>query len=182
MPETMAERTNVTAEEFLAMGGGHRELVRGRVVEMTPAGTDHGGVAARVTTKLSVHAETHDSGRVYTADTGFRLRHDPDTVRAPDVAFLAKARVVRTRKFFEGAPDLAVEVLSPSALASEVRTKVREYLVAGARLVWIVDPESRTASVHRPDGTGMDLGEDGTLDGEDLLPGLRIALAELFAD
>lgn len=89
---------------------------------------------------------------------------------------------MRTRKFFEGAPDLAVEVLSPSALASEVRTKVREYLAAGARLVWIVDPESRTASVHRPDGTGRELGEDGTLDGEDLLPGPRIPLAELCAD
>ena len=182
MANTMAERTNITAEELFWMGPGSRELVRGKVIEMTPGGADHGEIGVRIAAEVLMHARHHDLGRVYGSDTGFTLFRGPDTVRAPDVAFVRKARAGRTRKYFEGSPDLAVEVLSPSDRASELRERLRDYFAAGTLLVWVLDPATRTATVHRPNGSSQEIGPEGGLDGEDLLPGLRIDLAPLFAD
>ena len=182
MSGTMADRTDVTADELLAMGGGRRELVGGRVVEMTPGGADHGETGVRVGAELLAYARAKNLGRVYGADTGFVLRRGPDTVRAPDAAFVRKERALRTRKFFDGAPDLAVEVLSPGDTQAEIRERVADFLAAGTARVWVLDPASRTATVHWPDGTARHVAEGGWLDGEDLLPGLRIELAPLFAE
>ena len=129
--------------------------------------------------------ERHGGGKVLVGDVGFvlGLSNDPERVRAPDVAFVTTARLPEgrlPRGFFRGAPNLAVEVLSPSDDPVDVQQKVRDYLDAGARLVWVLAPEARTATVYRADGSARLLREHDHLDGEDVLPGLLIPLAELF--
>jgi Uma2 family endonuclease len=120
-----------------------------------------------------------------TADGGMRLAADPDTVRAPDVSFVRAERLPAgglKAGYFAGAPDLAVEVLSPTDRFSDVQRKVRDYLAAGTRLVWVIDPEARTAIVYRPDGRVTFLDEDGVLDGEDVVPDFSLALADVWVD
>jgi Uma2 family endonuclease len=134
---------------------------------------------------MAEQVASHGGGRVLVGDVGFvlELPHDRDRVRAPDVAFVATARLPDGRLpegFIRCAPDLAVEVLSPSDNPVDVQQKVRDYLSAGARLVWVVAPAARSATVHRADGSARLLREDDRLDGEDTLPGLLIPLSELF--
>jgi Uma2 family endonuclease len=120
-------------------------------------------------------------GRVTGEQGGFRLQRNPDVVRAPDVAFVQLSRVVDTgRGYFEGGPDLAVEVLSPSDRYSAVSRKVAQYLAAGTRLVWVVDPFNRTVAVYRANGEVIELPEDGVLDGEDIVPGFRLSLTAIW--
>src|SRR5256885_8870418 len=132
--------------------------------------------------RIMAHVEAHDLGRVYAAETGFKIESDPDTVRAPDVAFIAKHRVpdVEPRGYAGWAPDLAVEVLAHDDHPAETLEKIAQWLKAGARLVWVVDSEKRTARVYRADGSEALLGANETLDGEGLLPGFRCALADLW--
>jgi Uma2 family endonuclease len=116
-------------------------------------------------------------------ECGYVLRRNPDTVRGPDASFVSSERLAAWEArgpFFEGAPDLAVEVLSPSNTRREIEEKVSEYLAAGGREVWVADPEARRITVHRPDEGPRDLGPDDTLDGGDLLPGFDVPVAELF--
>jgi Uma2 family endonuclease len=124
---------------------------------------------------------THPSGRLLVAETGFVLSTNPDAVRAPDVAFVRNERIPDPlpRGYARFAPDLVVEVLSPDDRPGEVLEKVADWLGAGTRLVWVIDPERRTGRVHRPDGTVMMLNELDALDGEDLLPGFSRRLAEV---
>jgi Uma2 family endonuclease len=184
---TMATRTRLTADDLWRMGAGdvRRELVDGEVIEMTPAGGVHGEVTWRVCRRIAEHVETHRLGRVVVGDVGFvlALPADPERVRAPDVAFVSTGRLPDGRLpqgFVPGAPDLAVEVLSPSDNPVEVQQKVRDYLEAGTRLVWVVAPRARTATVYRPDGSARLVREPESLDGEAVLPGLAIPLADLF--
>jgi Uma2 family endonuclease len=174
----------MTAEEllYLSLPDKRTELVRGRLIVREPAGSRHGAVAARLAYLLMGHVEATHAGRVYAAETGFTIARDPDTVRAPDVAFVAAARLPPTDPagFFDGAPDLAVEVLSADDHPAEVLRKVADWLSASARLVWVVDTERRTARVYRGDGTETLLGEDGILGGEDVLPGFVCPLRELL--
>ena len=118
---------------------------------VSPAGYEHGDVAARILGFLFLFVRQHRLGTVTAAETGFQIGHDPDTVRAPDVGFVRADRVPheRTRGFFLGPPDLAVEVVSPNDRAGELLTKVQEWLAAGCRVVWIADPSSQTISVYR---------------------------------
>jgi Uma2 family endonuclease len=176
----MATKARLTAQDLWQLGEGdtRRELVDGEVREMAPAGGVHGEVTGRINHGLVEYVKRHGGGKVLVGDVGFvlDLPHDPERVRAPDVAFMATARLPEGRlpvEFLRGAPDLAVEVLSPSDNPVDVQQKVRDYLEAGARLVWVIAPAARTATIYRADGSAR-------LDGDDVLPGLAIPLAELF--
>ncbi len=176
------EKRLVTADELLAMPqpDGKTELVRGAIVHMPPTGYRHGVAVARVSAKLCGFVEERRLGQASSGEAGFILGRDPDTVRAPDVAFTRAERVREGRGFFPGAPDLAVEVMSPDDTLPEVKTKAREYLAAGSRLVWVLDPERRTARVYRSDGSSEVLSEDRCLLGEDVLPGFELPLSYVF--
>lgn len=170
----------VTAEHLSAMGSGRRELIRGEVIEMTPAGGWHGAVAFEIGRRVANFAVEHRLGWVYAAETGFLLERNPTTVRAPDVGFVMRERVVETDAYFPGAPDLAVEVLSPTDTFSEVTEKVEMWLAHGTRQVWVVDSRRRRVKVYRGDRTVTDLAEEDTLDGADLLPGFRLPVRDCF--
>ena len=159
------------------------ELVRGRLVVREPARWRHGVVAARVLVAISTYLDEHPIGTVAAAETGFTLQRGPDTVRAPDVAYLRADRVPREEVvgFDEVAPDLAVEVLSPGDRAGRLRTKVRDWLTAGTLLVWVIDPRRQHAHVHRLDGTTDTVRLPDSLDGEGVLPGFCLPLAKVLA-
>jgi Uma2 family endonuclease len=173
----------MTAEELLRayFPDKRTELVRGVLMVREPAGWLHGRVTMEVARQIANHVAAHGSGAVFTAETGFTLARRPDTVRAPDVAFVRSDRLPDSdpRGFAELAPDLVVEVLSPDDRPGEVLAKVADWLTAGTRLVWIVDPERRLARVYRHDGSETIVTADGALDGEDVLPGFACPLASL---
>lgn len=174
------------AEELLATAArwGRCELVAGELRTMSPAGYRHGLVAGRLHRRLADHVDDRRLGAVTAAETGFLLRRDPDTVRAPDVGFVQQARhqaAGATSAFFPGAPDLAAEVLSPTDGPRDVAAKVGEWLASGCRMVLVVDPEARTVAVHRPGGSVVCLRDDAVLDGADVVPGWRLHIAALFA-
>jgi Uma2 family endonuclease len=172
----------MTADELLAMpdDGTHRyELVKGELIAMSPSGELHSRIAARIHTHLGAHVRQHKLGETYIADGGFVLFRDPDTVRAPDVAFVRAERLVSADTFIPGPPDLAVEVVSPGDLFSEVNAKVLEYLRSGTRMVIVVDPRKQIAMVRTPHGAN-DLTVDDTLTGGDVVPGWSLPLRGLF--
>lgn len=171
----------VTADELLAMGHGRRELVRGEVLEMSPAGDEHNVIAGNIFAYLWMWVKPRGVGTALPVDTGFVLRRDPDTVRAPDVAFVLASRHVRTPKFHPGAPDLAVEVLSPDDRPSETAARIHDYLGTGTTEMWIVDPRSRSVTVHRVNAEPRTYSVDDTLACEDLLPGFHLALRDIFS-
>ena len=158
------------------------ELVRGVLVVREPAGFRHGVVSAALTRLLGAHVATRGLGLVVAAETGFTLARDPDTVRAPDVAFVRQERLPDpdARGYAALAPDLVVEVLSPDDRPGEILAKVGEWLTAGSRLVWVVDPARRVARVYRPDGSESLLAESDSLEGEDVVPGFSCRLGEIL--
>ena len=174
----------ITAEELLLapIPDKRVELVRGVLVVREPAGGRHGRVAVNLTIRLGVHVERTRAGQLFAAETGFTLARGPDTVRAPDIAFVRRERLPDPVPigFPNLAPDLVVEVRSPGDRAGELLAKVADWLTAGTRLVWVVDPERRLARVYRHDGSETTVPTDGTLDGEDLLPGFSCPLASIL--
>jgi Uma2 family endonuclease len=180
----MSETTLMSARELLRLNVPDKrtELIRGRLVVRDPAGARHGAVANRTAYRITAYVEAQDLGRVYAAETGFKIESDPDTVRAPDVAFIAKARLpeVEPRGYPGWAPDLAVEVLAHDDHPADTLEKVAQWLRAGALLVWVVDSERRTARVYRADGSESLLGPSDALDGEEVLPGFRCPLVDLW--
>lgn len=150
---------------------------------MSPAGFDHGRFASKIVAALENYVARHKSGVVATAETGFQIVHDPDTVRAPDVAFVRVERIPSggVKGFFPGAPDLAVEVVSPTDLANEVAAKVQEWLRTGCRMVWVVDPENRSVTVHRSLTEITVLTVADTLTAGELLPEFSMPVAKVFA-
>lgn len=174
----------ITAEELPRLTPPHKrsELVRGRMIVREPAGGRHGAVANRLAYRLTAHVEACGLGRVYAAETGFKLASDPDTVRAPDVALVSRERVpaVEPKGFPELAPDLVVEVLGTDDRPGDVLAKVADWLSAGTRLVWVVDPERRIVRVYRADGSESLLGTEDTLSGEAIVPGLAFPVGELW--
>lgn len=174
-----------TAEELLRAreDSVRRELVRGEMRVMSPPGAEHGRVALTVGSLLLLHARRTRGGIAF-GETGFLLARDPDTVRAPDAAFVSSQRaeaVGRTAKYWPGAPDLAVEVVSPGDSFHEVQEKVLEWIGAGATAVLVIDPDERTATVYRAGGQAHVHGERDTIDLGDAVPGFNLAVAELFA-
>ena len=158
------------------------ELVRGHMVVREPAGFRHGDIAMTIALAIGQFLRGHGSGRLLAAETGFVLATDPDTVRAPDVAFVRHERIPdpAPRGYARFAPDLVVEVLSPDDRPGEVQEKVADWLKAGTHLVWVIDPDRRTAHVYRSDGTDRLLSASDELDGEDLLIGLTCPLGEVL--
>ena len=149
---------------------------------MSPGGAKHGSIISKINARLERFVEENSLGWVMGAETGFQIGHNPDTVRAPDVAFISRARCLSglPEAFFQGAPDLAVEVLSPGDRASKVLAKVQVWLSAGCSQVWLVDPATRTVTVHRRADQIERFGAGDELPGGDLLPGFRLAVAEIF--
>jgi len=177
-------RAITTAEQLLrASDLGRCELLSGELVRMNPAGGEHGRVVARLTVAIGTHVSTHGLGITYGAETGFVLARQPDTVRAPDVAFVAAGRAptVHRSGFLEGAPDLAVEVLSPDDRPRYIREKVAEWLRAGASAVWVVDPRGRTVTVHDVQQEPTLLREPDRLLGGEILPGLVMTVRDVLA-
>ena len=148
-----------------------------------PPGSWHGVVAANLAYFLADFVRRLRLGLVFAQDTGFKIASDPDTVRAPDVAFVARERTgaIRARGYAELAPDLLAEILSPDERPAEVLAKVADWLGAGTKLVWVIDPERSEARVYRRDGSLSILQEHDSLDGEDVLPGFSCRLQAVLA-
>jgi Uma2 family endonuclease len=177
----------ITAEEFRLMpnpsDGSKQELVRGEIVTMPPPGFRHGARQVRAASLLDQYALSSRRGRV-TVESGVVTEADPDTVRGPDISFWSFERLppqLEPEGYPDVAPDLCVEVLSPGNRWETIITKIREYLVRGVRMVWIIDPEDRTVQVYRSPDEGRILRENATLSGEDVLPGFSCRVADLFA-
>ncbi|WP_419839757.1 Uma2 family endonuclease [Candidatus Poriferisodalis sp.] len=178
--------TLLTAADLLLLGDEKRgELIRGVFCEMAPPGREHGRIAALVTHELVAYALAERAGTVV-GESGVQLERDPDTVRAPDVAFTSYARSPAgsvTHRYAQEVPELVVEVVSPSDRHAAVHDKARMWLGFGAQLVWVVFPASRTVEVHRVGTDPIEtLNETDVLDGADVLPGFSCPLSRLFAD
>jgi Uma2 family endonuclease len=173
----------MTADELLSLPHGYDkkyELVRGELITMSPAGLDHGIIGGRIQRHLGNYVEAHELGVVPNSDTGYQLERKPDTVRSPDVSFIAAGRLVRTAKYFPGAPDLAVEVISPNDTYGEVHDKVEAYIAAGTRMVIVINPRNQTATVTTPAGA-THLTINDALTGGDVVPGWSLPMRELFS-
>ncbi len=175
----------MTADELLRtdIPDKHVELVRGVLVVREPPGYRHGDVTARITKALMDVVDAKGLGRVLAAETGFKISADPDTVRAPDVAFVSSVRLPDAEflGYLALAPDLVVEVLSPSDRPGETLAKVGDWLNAGSRLVWVVDPDRRVARVYRQDGSETLITERAKLNGEDVVPGFECSLDSILS-
>jgi Uma2 family endonuclease len=175
----------LTAEEVerISLPGRQVELVRGRLVVREPPGTWHGAIAAKLLYYLGDFVYRQGLGLVFAQDTGFKIASDPDSVRAPDVAFVGRERagLIRARGYAEVAPDLLAEILSPDDAPAEVLGKIADWLAAGTRVVWLVDPQRLEARVYRRDGSLSILRENDSLDGEDVLPGFTCPLRQVFS-
>ncbi len=178
--------TVTTADELLRMQNDslRRELIRGELRVMAPAGFEHGRVAVRIGRLLDIHASQTNTGVAVGAETGFVLARDPDTVRAPDAAFVSRERFEAVGntvvKYWPGAPDFAVEVVSPEDTFRYVQEKALEWIAAGCVAVLVLDPPKRTATVYRAGGEARVHGAEETLDLGDAVPGFSVRVAELF--
>jgi len=177
----------MTAEQLmrLPLGRGKRyELRRGELLMMTPSGALHGDIVMALGTLMRMHASQNKLGKVLAAETGFKIHTNPDTVRAPDVAFVTRERIPPTgvpRGYWELAPDLVAEVVSPGDNAADVQDKIEEWLNAGVRRVWVVYPDTQTIHVYRSLKEVGVLKSGDRLDGEDVLPGFSCTVEEIFA-
>src|SRR5437868_12282208 len=174
----------MTAEELLYTNVPNKrtELVRGLLVVHEPPGGKHGNVTANLGARLWTHADLTGAGAVFVGDTGFTLARNPDTVRGPDIAFVQTERLPAPipNSYLELAPDLVVEVLSHNDRPGETLAKIGDWLDAGARIVWVIDPERRIARVYRHTGSESLLSEQDDLDGEDVLPGFRCKVSAIL--
>lgn len=176
----------VTVDEFARLPDDdfRYELVAGVVHRMSPVGGLHGVVVMRLGAPLVEWAEQHHAGAVMT-ETGFVLATNPDTVLAPDISFVRRERIPASgvpASFWRGAPDVAVEVLSPDDRQADVAAKVRDYFSHGVTLVWVIDPSARTVTVHRPATPPEILTGDFILDGGNVLAGFEIPAGRLFSE
>jgi Uma2 family endonuclease len=182
----MSTTTYFTADELLALpsGMGKRyELVAGELRVMSPAGWRHGGVVGKLQTRLGSYIEDRSLGRIFGAETGFLLRRNPDTVRAPDFAFIANEHLPPVEPedaYWPGAPDLAVEVLSPGDTSGEVAEKVEEWLTCGCAAVWVLDPKLRTVTIYESATKARIVTAGETLVGDPVVPGFSCAVDGLF--
>lgn len=177
--------TLLTAEDLWKQvdDGFRYELVKGIIRRMPPAGFEHGVRAAKIGRYLDVHVTKHKLGYVCGAETGFKISQDPDTVRAPDAAFVSQTSIDEQgipKGYWEGAPDLAVKIISPSDTYTEVAEKVDEWLGAGSVMVWVVNPRRETVEVYRSIEDITILRGDDILDGGDVIEGFQCRVQVLF--
>ena len=184
MPEPPTLPKLLTAEEllYLNLPDTQTELVRGVLVVREPPGYRHGLVAFAVAARIGEFVREHGLGVVVAADTGFKLFADPDTVRAADAAFLSRDRAPHPPPagYLTLAPDFVVEVVSPGDRPGDVQAKVSDWLTAGSRLVWVIDPARQRAVVYREDGSVDLLADHDALNGEQVLPGFSCPLADVW--
>jgi Uma2 family endonuclease len=176
----------ITAQELLVMpdDGFRYELLKGELRKMAPASHQHGRVTMNISGPLDHHVRTNSLGVVFAAETGFKLGSNPDTVRAPDVAFVSDRKIRQVgdiKGYWPGAPDLAVEVVSPSDVYAEVEEKVLEWLEAGALAVVVANPRKRVVTVYRTLTNISVLTQDDTLDISDVVPGWAMPVSNIFA-
>jgi Uma2 family endonuclease len=175
----------MTADELLSLpkDGLRYELVRGELITMSPAGSEHGAVIMNLAVPLGHYIKANKLGITFGAETGFKLASNPDTVRAPDISFVRSERIPETgipKSYWPGAPDLAVEVLSPGDTIAEIEEKIAEWLDAGASAVWIVSPKLRTITLYRSSTDVETLTEKDELGGQEVVPGFSCKVAEIF--
>ena len=181
-----AQQRLLTADDLAKQpdDGTRYELVKGVLRKMPPAGFEHGICAAEIGSRLNVHVRTHQLGYVCGAETGFKIAQNPDTVRAPDAAFVSQASIERqgiVRGYWERAPDLAVEVISPGDTYAEVAGKVDEWLTAACAMVWVINPRRETVEVYRENEDFTLLHGNDTLDGGDVVEGFQCRVQDIFA-
>jgi Uma2 family endonuclease len=160
----------------------YSELVLGQLRVSEPPGGEHGDIAARLLVRLHVHVAAARLGIVL-VESGFLLRRAPDTVRGPDVSFVADGRLAGAKlpsSYLPFAPDVAAEVLSPNDRYAEVAEKIDDYLKAGTKLVWVIDPRVRMVTIHRPDRAMKRLSDAGFLEGEEVVPGFRCPIIDIL--
>lgn len=180
-----APRRLLTAEELAALPseGLRLELVRGELMAMPPAFEDHGEAAMLIGAMLATYVRQHGLGKTYAAETGFLIARHPDTVRAPDFAFIQTSRLPTggpAPRWVPVIPDLVGEIVSSSDRLTEVRDKIQMWLEAGVRLVWVVYPALRVVEVWRPGQAERALRAEDMLDGEDVVPGFSVPVKELL--
>lgn len=180
---TVLGKPQFTPDDVLAMPHGERyELVDGQLVSTEMSGIA-AWIASRINRRLGDVNDAQGLGAVLTSDASYQcFAEDPDRIRRPDVSFIHRSRM--RPQYLIGhipiAPDLAVEVVSPNDLFFDVRRKAGEYMRAGVRLIWVVNPEEREVQVYRGNGTYQLVQNGESLDGEDVIPGFRCPLAEIF--
>lgn len=182
---TTAKHGLLTAEDLLRLDskGVKGELIRGVLHERMPSGGRHGEIAVALATEFRIFVRPRRLGRVGGSDTGILIERDPDTVREPDIYFISAERLpldVEVSGYYEVVPDVVVEIRSPSDSLRQLNDKIAMWLGEGARLVLAIFPDTRTARVHRPDGSTLDLAQDDAFDGEHVLPGFRCQLKDIF--
>jgi Uma2 family endonuclease len=172
----------ITADELLRMPDDdyRYELVKGRLIRMPPPKYEHGRIVTGIAALLHAHVKANALGDVI-SESGYKLESDPDTVRAPDLSFVRRERTIRgARAYFEGGPDLVVDVLSPDDRPSAVREKIDEYLTHGVLGVLLVDPRRKTVAVHRLSRPVQTLREADILDISDIVDGFTCRVREIF--
>lgn len=177
----------LTAEDLWKMPGNGAgfELIDGELHPMAPSGQEHSNVGVNLITLINGFVRTGHLGIVTGPDGGYILKHDPETVRVPDIGFVRSERLLKgkaTPKYFDGSPDLVVEIVSPTDSYQDLDEKVQQYLEHGVKLVWVVTPRTRAVTVFRADKSITALQSTGILSGEDVLPGFSANIAELFSD
>jgi Uma2 family endonuclease len=175
----------LTAEEFFLLpnppDGSQQELVQGEIITMPPPGGLHGATCSKTDRKLGIFVDCGFGGTLVCNDTGFITKRDPDSVRGPDIAYWSKERLKEVPVgYIEIAPDMLVEVLSPSNTSKQIRAKLVEYFAKGVRLVWVIAPEDRTLTVYRKPDEGRLLHDTATVTGEDVLPGFSCRVSDLL--
>jgi Uma2 family endonuclease len=182
---TITQKTLLTAEDFFYLpnppDGSKQELVRGEVVTMPPPGGLHGVTCSKADRKIGNFIDSGPGGTLTCNDAGFVTERAPDSVRGPDIAYWAKGRLQEIPVgYFEIAPDMLIEVLSPSNTWKKIRAKLSEYFAKGVRLVWVIAPEDRTLTIYRNADEGRVLHDTATVTGEDVLPGFTCRVSDLL--
>lgn len=180
-----SERRIWTDEEFMALPeDGRYELVNGELVSMGNSGMEHGEIGSFLGGSLSFYVRSNKLGVSCDSSTAFTMK--TGNRRSPDVSFIAKERLQGVKRlpkgYFQGSPDLAVEILSPSNTVEEIHDKIVEYFENGTRLLWVIHPDEQYVLVYHAPSPDVFLKVGNRLDGEDIVPGFSLAIAELFAE
>jgi Uma2 family endonuclease len=184
LPDTLeCEEKLITGEELLAMGDiGPAQLIRGRIVKMTPAGYPHGLTEFNIGALLHNFVRSKNLGWVLGGEAGVYTRRNPDSVRGVDVAFISRERLAQAQPggYLDVAPELIVEVVSPNDLWSEITSKLTEYFGIGVQMVWVVDPHKQQVHVYRSLTELVILSREDEITGGDVLPGFSVPVSEFF--